>query len=71
LIYPTVWPQYTNVTERQTDRQTHRQQCDSTGQAVVQTVTQKSVSMGDSVNEVSREGGRQSMWKWFIKQVSF
>jgi len=20
LIYPTVWPQYTNVTERQTDR---------------------------------------------------
>jgi len=24
LIYPTVWPQHTNVTDRQIDRQTHR-----------------------------------------------
>jgi len=27
--YPTVWPQYTNVTCRQTDRQTDRQRSDS------------------------------------------
>jgi len=25
LIHPTVWPQYTNVTDRQTDRQTDQQ----------------------------------------------
>jgi len=29
LIHPTVWPQYTNVTDRQTDRQ--RQRSDSIG----------------------------------------
>jgi len=44
LIHPTVWPQYTNVTDRQdrqTDRQTDRQRCDSTGRTVLQLVAQK------------------------------
>jgi len=39
LIRPTVWPQYTNVTDR-TDRQ-DRQRTDSIGQTVLQTVAQK------------------------------
>ena len=39
LIHPTVWPQYTNVTER-TDRQ-DRQRSDSIGRTVLQTVAQK------------------------------
>jgi len=39
LINPTIWPQHTNVTDRQ-DRQTaHRS--DSTGRIVLQTVAQK------------------------------
>jgi len=38
LIHATVWPQYTNVTDRQ-DRQ-DRQRSDSIGQTVLQTVTQ-------------------------------
>jgi len=37
LIYPTVWPQYTNVTDRQTDRQ----RSDSTRRTVLQTVAQQ------------------------------
>jgi len=45
LIHPTIWPQYTNVTDRgqtdTTDRQTDRQQSDSTGQTVLQTFAQK------------------------------
>ena len=46
LIHPTVWPQYTNVTDRrqthrQIDRQTDRQRSDSIGQTVLQTVAQK------------------------------
>jgi len=41
LMYPTVWPQYTNSqTDRQTDRQ-DRQQSDSIGRTVLQTVAQK------------------------------
>ena len=36
LIRPTVWPQYTNVTDRQ-----DRQRTDSIGLTVLQTVTQK------------------------------
>jgi len=39
LIHPTVWPQYTNVTDRH--RQTDRQRPDSIGQTVLQTVAQK------------------------------
>ena len=35
LTHPTVWPQCTNVTDRQ-----HRQRTDSIGRAVLQTVTQ-------------------------------
>jgi len=44
LIRPTVWPQYTNFTDRQTDRQTDRadrQRSDSIGRTVLQTVAQK------------------------------
>jgi len=48
LIRPTVWPQYTNITNRtdsqtgkQTDRQTDRQQSDSIGRTVLQMVAQK------------------------------
>jgi len=37
LIHPTVWPQYTNVT----DRQAGRQRSDSIGRTILQTVTQK------------------------------
>jgi len=42
LIHPTVWPQYTNVTDRQdrTDRQTG-QRSNSKGRTVLQTVVQK------------------------------
>jgi len=42
LIRPTVWPQYTNLTDRQ-DRtgQIDRQRSDSIGRTVLQTVTQK------------------------------
>jgi len=46
LIRPTVWPQYTNVTDRQADRQTDRQadrtgeRSDGIGRTVLQTVTQ-------------------------------
>jgi len=36
LIHPTVWPQYTNVTDRQTG-----QRSDSIGRIVLQTVAQK------------------------------
>ena len=39
LIHPTVWPQYTNVTDRQ-DRQTDRQRSDSIWRTVLQTVDQ-------------------------------
>jgi len=50
LIHPTVWPQYTNVTDqrteqtgrdRQIDRQTDRQRSDSIGRTVLQMVAQK------------------------------
>jgi len=42
LIHPTVWPQYTNVTDRTdtTDRQTDRQRSDSIGRTVLQPVAQ-------------------------------
>ena len=39
LIRPTVWPQCTNVTDRQ-DRQTDKQRTDSIGRTVLQTVAQ-------------------------------
>ena len=44
LIHPTIWPQYTNVTDRQTDRDRtgqDRQQSESIGLTVLQTVAQK------------------------------
>jgi len=44
LIRPTVWPQYTNVTDR-TDRQTDRQRTDSIGRTVLQTVAPKVILM--------------------------
>jgi len=40
LINPTVWLQYTNVTDRQ-DRRQERQRCVSIGRVVFQTVAQK------------------------------
>ena len=40
VIHRTVWPQYTNVTDR-TNRQTERQRSDSTGRTALQTVAQK------------------------------
>jgi len=49
-IHPTVWPQYTNVTDRQdrqTDRQTdrtNRQRSDSIGRTVLQTVAQEALT---------------------------
>jgi len=43
LIHPTVWPQYTNVTGKQTDKQDRqaRHRSDSIGRTVLQTVAQK------------------------------
>ena len=41
LIYPNVWPQYTNVTDR--TGQTDRQRSDSIRRTVLQTVAQKLV----------------------------
>jgi len=47
LIRPTVWPQYINVTDRQTDRQDKTgqdrrgQRSSSIGRTVLQTVAQK------------------------------
>jgi len=41
LIRPTVWPQYTNITDR-----TDRQRIDSIGRTVLQTVAQKVRSLG-------------------------
>jgi len=51
LIRPTVWPQYTNVTDRtgqdeQTDRQ-DRQRSDTIGRTVLQTVAQLVAHMCD------------------------
>jgi len=40
LIHRTVWPQYTNITNRQ-DRPTDGQRSDSIGRAVLQTVAPK------------------------------
>jgi len=39
LIHPTIWPQYTNVTDR--TGQTDKQQSDSIGRTILQTVAQK------------------------------
>jgi len=45
LIHPTIWPQYTNVTDRRGRQMGQdRQRSDSTGQTVLETVTQKSVN---------------------------
>ena len=46
LIHPTVWPQYTNVTDR-TDRQ-NRQRSDSGGRTVLKTVAQKPIERNSS-----------------------
>jgi len=52
LIHPTIWPHYTNVTDRQTGQD--RQQSDSLGRTVLQTVAQKSlVAQGQKVVESS------------------
>ena len=52
LIRPTVWPQYTNVTDRhrdRTDRQTGRQRTDGIGRTVIQTVAQKLEAVGQCI----------------------
>jgi len=41
LIHPTVWRQYTNVTDRQDRTGQNRQRSDSIGRTVLQTVAQK------------------------------
>jgi len=46
LIHPTVWPQYTKVTDR-----TGRQRSDSIGRTVLQTVAQKAESVWQSYTE--------------------
>jgi len=41
LVHPTVWPQYTNITDRQTAQtEQDRQRSDSMEQTVLQTVAQ-------------------------------
>ena len=54
LIRPTVWPQCTNVTYRQTgqDRtgQTDRKRSDSIGRTVLQTVAQKCTPLIQKIN---------------------
>ena len=46
LIHPAVWPQHTNVTNRQTGRQKTGQRSDSIGRTVLQTVAQKPFQAG-------------------------
>jgi len=41
LIRQTVWPQYTNVTDRTGQDRTDRQRSDSIGRTILQTVAQK------------------------------
>jgi len=68
LIHPTVWPQYTNVTDRtgqdgQTDRQTDRQIAQrsySIGRTVLQTVAQKMVSR--EIRTVSNTGNNNMLF---------
>jgi len=51
LIHPTVWPQYTNVTDRQ-----DRQRSDDIGRTVLQTVVQNP--------QVSVTGWAAGRWRW-------
>ena len=51
FIHPTVWPQYTNVTDRQ-ERQTG-QRSDSTGQTVLQMVAQKPCAAAAAMRPLS------------------
>ena len=53
LIHPTVWPQYTNVTDRQTGQRSH-----SIGRTVLQTVAQKL----ERLPKYRRGKGCQSQW---------
>ena len=57
LIHPTVWPQYTNVTDRQ-DR-TDRQRSDSIRRIVSQTVAQKTAEPIDLPFELLTRVGRR------------
>jgi len=59
LIHPTAWPQYTNLTDRQTDRQDRQRRSDSIGRTVSQTVVQKSTFTKFSAH-VSRAVARSS-----------
>jgi len=53
LIHPTVWPQYTNVTDM-TDRQDRTQRSDSVGRTVLQTVVQKTTKIKPRVTRAKR-----------------
>ena len=58
LIHPTVWPQYTNVTDRQ-DRETDRQRSYSIGRTVLETVAQKKqIETGVDNAQIRTEGYR-------------
>jgi len=66
LIRQTVWPQYTNVTDRQTgqDRQTERRQTDSIGR----TVYKRSPKNGNynilAKRKVIQKGRRNAKFRW-------
>jgi len=57
LIHPTVWPQYTNVTDRQIGQ---KQRTDSIGRTVLQTVAQKAKAQekkaANSTAKTKRQG---------------
>ena len=64
LIHPIVWPQYTNVTDRQ-DRQ-DRQWSDKIGRTVLQTVAQKLLDLfveGLMPAVLLCVTGKQRMWR--------
>jgi len=65
LIRLTVWPQYTNVTDRLTDRQTERtgQRSDSIGRTVLQTVAQKRLNRSRHRLRFGLERAQVSMYK--------
>ena len=67
LIYPTVWPQYTNVKDR-----TDRQWSDSIGRTVLQTVAQKAVTESGTGVEEPTEGRERSPFltgvRWWIQK---
>jgi len=62
LIRPTIWPQCTNVTDRQTDRQ----RTNSIGWTVLQTVVQKQYGLKSDVLSRIRQGNLGGHWRLFV-----